>query len=188
MVVGLFIALQVESIVEVWVIIVINLFLAFLVPFALRWFWGNMNGCGFAVGVISGFLSAITLVVFPGIANGNEMIMLGATVVVSLIGSVAGTQLAPATDREQKLAFYRKIHPMGWWPQEWVRDRIVENRQDVKDLCIALVWQVLTFMLPMLMMLGKWDEVGFGAVGWVLLSWVLFNKYFKRQRSRRRRS
>ncbi|MEM6885164.1 MAG: hypothetical protein AAF571_09035 [Verrucomicrobiota bacterium] len=185
--VGLFIALQVDSIIEVWVIIVINLFPAFLVPFALRWFWGKMSGCGFAVGVVAGFLSAMTLVVFPDIAGGNEMIMLGVTVVVSWLGCMFGTMCSPHPDQMQVLEFYRKVRPMGWWPKEWVRDRVVDNRRDRKDLLLALLWQLLTFLLPMLTMLRRWDEVVIGFVVWLILSVVLFKKYFGR-RSRRLRS
>lgn len=50
-----------EGVVDVWVTIVIQLFPAFLIPFALRWFWARFNGWGFTAGVFTGFAAAFGL-------------------------------------------------------------------------------------------------------------------------------
>jgi Na+/proline symporter len=180
--IGLVLALQVKSVVGVWVAIVINLFPAFLVPFALRWFWGRLSGCGFSVGVATGFASALVLFFFPGLTGGNEVMTLGTTLVVSLVGCVVGTQLGPAPQLEQVLVFYRKVHPMGWWPSEWKRSRAEEHRQDVKSLGVAVIWQVTTFLLPMLLMLSLWGQAAVTGVVWLGLTAWLLKKFFGKRR------
>ncbi len=181
-IVGLVLALQVKSVVGVWVAIVINLFPAFLVPFALRWFWGRLSGCGFAVGVVAGFASALVLLFQPQLAGGNEMITLGVTLAVSLAGCLLGTWLGPQPEREQVLKFYRKIRPMGWWPQEWKCGAVAEHRQDLVRMLMALAWQLTTFLLPMLMMLSLWTAAGVIGICWIGLSCWMWRDTFGGER------
>ena len=59
-VLGLVIALLAgATVLGVWVNIVMLLFPAFLVPFAVRWYWGRFNGAGFSAGVAAGFAAAV---------------------------------------------------------------------------------------------------------------------------------
>lgn len=50
-----------SSVLSIWVGIVMLLFPAFLVPFALRWFWSRFNEYGFAAGVLGGFVTTAGL-------------------------------------------------------------------------------------------------------------------------------
>jgi len=48
------------------------------------------------------------------------------------------------------------------------------HRADLRLLGAALLWQVLTFLLPMGMVLGRWSGVGLAAVLWAGLGWYLW--------------
>ncbi|MEM1099835.1 MAG: hypothetical protein AAGH92_13740, partial [Planctomycetota bacterium] len=191
------------GVVDVWVTIVIQLFPAFLIPFALRWFWGRFNGLGFMLGVVFGFAAAFGLTFLPApeqlgftqavnftfpddapsslvgttqtidvpsdfsvlVQNGafTDIFVLGTVGLSSLIGCLVGTFAARDTEEDTKRAFYVQTRPLGWWPKAWKANDAAEHRGDVGRLVVALVWQVSTFMLPMLLVLRMWGSAA--AVG-----------------------
>lgn len=166
---GLAIALAAgASVLGVWVGIVMLLFPAFLVPFALRWYWARFNGAGFAGGVGAGFAAALGAHLFPP-AGWNEAQLFLAIAGVSLIGSVAVTLATAPVPPETLRRFYDRISPFGWWPRAWRERHRREHRADLIRLVAALVWQVLTFLIPMAMVLGRWGIVAALALPWTFL-------------------
>lgn len=162
-----------KNVLDVWVTIVIQLFPAFLIPFALRWFWGRFNGLGFTLGIVTGFAAAFGLTFVPSpdamgwpsrfgplIQNGafTDVAILGSVGLVSLLGCLVGVAVAPPADRDTLKQFYQQIRPLGLWPKAWQQEHRNELRGDLLRLPIALVWQISTFMLPMLLMLRMWPQ------------------------------
>ncbi|MDQ8181964.1 hypothetical protein [Pelagicoccus sp. SDUM812005] len=166
---GLAIALLgVESIVDVWVVIVIQLFPAFLAPFALRWFWGRFTGEGFSAGILAGFATSAWLAFSETGQTLNEVETLAAVIAVSFLACVAGTYLSRPTDQRVLQQFYKKTRPNGLWPASWKRDHLAELRTNWLRLLAALTWQISTFMLPMMLVLKKWGYAGILALVWTL--------------------
>lgn len=169
--VGLALALG-SSVLGIWVGIVMLLFPAFLVPFALRWYWGRFNGVGFAVGVAGGFGAALAFWwVDP--AGWNEATRFLGIAGVSLVASLIGTSCSAPVDREALQAFYQQVRPFGWWPREWARSSRDEHRSEWRLLGLTLVWQIVTFLLPMGMVLGMWSSVAPATVLWLILSFFV---------------
>ncbi len=167
---GLLISLALGgSVLGVWVGIVMLLFPAFLVPFALRWFWARFNGAGFAIGTAGGFAGAVFFA-FVDPAGWNEVTRFLGIAGVSLAASLAGALATRPVARETLENFYRQIRPLGWWPREWRAADVAEHRRDVTTLIGALVWQVVTFLLPMAAVLGRWTEVAVLTPLWVALA------------------
>jgi SSS family solute:Na+ symporter len=163
---GLVIALLAgASVLGVWVGIIMLLFPAFLVPFALRWYWARFNGAGFAVGVAMGFLAAVFCHVRPP-AGWNEAQQFLAIAGVSLGASLLGTLFSAPVPAAALRKFYAQVGPFGWWPREWRRPHVREHRRDVLRMIVALVWQVLTFLIPMGLVLGLWAGAGAMALLW----------------------
>lgn len=161
------------TVLGVWVNIVMLLFPAFLVPFALRWYWARFNGAGFAAGVAAGFLAALFLFHSPP-AGWNEAQQFLGIAGVSLAVSVAATLAAKPVPVAELRAFFDRVGPFGWWPQEWRAPRRAEHKNDLIRLAVALPWQVLTFLLPMGLMLRLWPQVITGGVIWLtLFAWLL---------------
>lgn len=167
------------NVLDVWVTIVIQLFPAFLIPFALRWFWGRFNGFGFTLGIVTGFIAAFGLTFLPTpdalgwpsefgpfIQNGafTDVAILGSVGLSSLIGCVLGVLLAPGTDHDTLKQFYQQVRPLGVWPKQWRDDHKSELRADLLRLPLALIWQISTFMLPMLLMLRMWPQAAGAAL------------------------
>ncbi len=166
---GLVIALAAgASVLGVWVSIVMLLFPAFLVPFALRWYWPRFNGAGFALGVAAGFAAAFILFRLQPI-HWNEaqqfLVIAGTSLVFSLLATWA---TAPVATDELR-AFYQRIRPLGLWPRDWRTPDSAEHRSDVLRLGAALLWQILTFLIPMGAVLGMWIPVAVASLLWLAL-------------------
>lgn len=170
---GLLIALLAgATVLGVWVSIVMLLFPAFLVPFALRWYWSRFNGAGFATGVAAGFLAAIMFFLLPP-AGWNEAQQFLLIAGCSLAGSILGSQLTAPVPPDTLRAFYARVAPFGWWPRAWRDSFRREHRRDGVRLTVALLWQVLTFLLPMGLVLGLWSAVLPAAAVWLALFYHL---------------
>lgn len=166
-VIGLILAtLVVDSVVDAWVTIVIQLFPAFLVPFALRWFWGRFNGEGFSIGILTGFTASILVATTSLQSQLNEAMTLIFIAAISLLGSILGTFFFPATPTEELKVFYHKIRPNGLWPKAWKEDYTSELSKNWIRLLVAIVWQIATFMFPMFLVLNRWGDAALLAVVW----------------------
>lgn len=127
------------SVLGIWVGIVMLLFPAFLVPFALRWFWARFNGEGFAVGVAGGFGVALWFAVGEP-AGWNEATRFLAIAGVSAVACVVGTLVTPALGEDEQRRFYDKVRPFGWWPRAWREAHRSEHRAELGLLGAALGW------------------------------------------------
>jgi Na+/proline symporter len=157
--VGLIIALlAAASVIGVWVNIVMLLFPAFLVPFALRWYWSRFNGAGFALGIIAGFAASLGFFLVQP-AGWNEAMQFVAIALISAAVAVGGALATTPVANPTLRAFYNQVRPMGWWPRSWTAPDRVEHRGDQVRLGVALGWQVLTFLIPMGLVLGLWTSV-----------------------------
>ena len=173
---GLVIALLAgASVLGVWVGIVMLLFPAFLVPFALRWYWARFNGAGFAIGIGAGFVAALVCSVSPP-AGWNEAQQFLAIAAVSLAASVAASLFTAPVPEGVLRKFHAQVAPFGWWPVAWRRPRRLEHRADLRRMAAALLWQLLTFLLPMGMVLGLWRSVAPMALLWIFLFVFLFRE------------
>ena len=166
------------GVLSLWVGIVMLLFPAFLVPFALRWYWGRFNGPGFAWGVAGGFAASLWVAVAdPQGAGWNEATRFLAIAGVSLVVAVFATLVTRPVEDGVAREFFRRVRPFGFWPRAW-RDAEAglasEQRRDLFALAGAIVWQLLTFLAPMAAVLGRWDAVAIMAGPWVALGWWLW--------------
>lgn len=171
--VGLALALWAgASVLGLWVGIVMLLFPAFLVPFALRWYWSRFNGAGFVIGIAVGFAAAAWFA-FGQPAGWNEATQFLGIAAASAVASVAATLLSAPVPEPVLRDFHERVRPFGWWPRAWAAAHRAEHRRDLLRLAGALVWQVLTFLIPMGMVLGMWSSVVPAAVLWAGLGWLV---------------
>ncbi|MEM6562206.1 MAG: hypothetical protein AAF656_11445, partial [Planctomycetota bacterium] len=164
--------LREANILDVWTKIIVALFPAFLVPFALRWYWARFNGTGFVLGIIGGF--GATLVTFYQAAFNlelNEWQQIAFIASNSFAFSLVGTLVTEPVPTSRLRSFHHQIRPWGLWPRTFTKpgDTAMAAR-DIARLFVAVVWQLTTFLMPMLAVIHQWNQLIAVAVVWSVLS------------------
>lgn len=92
-----------------------------VVPLALRWYWGRMNGWGFAVGCLAGLAPSLTELASDFAPTGSPLRSISAnhftymTLAVSTIACIAVSVLTPPIESEVSAGFYARVRPFGLW-------------------------------------------------------------------------
>ncbi len=182
---GLGLMLVFKNINDIWGWITMSIGSGLLLPMLLRWYWSRMNGWGFAIGTLSGMISAIAFKVIAP-AGVTEYTMFALSTTASLIGTIIGTMFTKPTDESTLQSFYNKTRPFGSWgrfksqlnPEEILAvDK--ENRRDIFSTVLAVPWQVSFFLLMMSIMFKAWTNVFLLGVVFSGLSFALYFTWFK---------
>ena len=182
---GLGLMLVFKNINDIWGWITMSIGSGLLLPMLLRWYWSRMNGWGFAIGTLSGMISAIAFkAIAPAGVTEYTMFVLSTT--VSLIGTIIGTIFTKPTDESTLQSFYNKTRPFGSWgrfksqlnPEE-IQAVDKENRRDIFSTVLAVPWQVSFFLLMMSFMFKAWTNVLVLGVVFLVLSISLYFTWYK---------
>lgn len=88
--------------------------------YLVRWFWWRINAWCEVVAMISSFVISVLFIVLEkqGVYTGSVATKLILTIAVTTICWVLAAYLAPQTDRQTLIEFYRKVRPTGpgWEP------------------------------------------------------------------------
>jgi solute:Na+ symporter, SSS family len=106
---------------RVWTWMLGGLLTCIVVPLALRWYWGRMNGWGYSVGTVVGLVPALMMLSKQFV--GPEAWVQGipdawftySILALSLTTCVVVSVLTPPVEAEQIDDFYRKVRPFGLW-------------------------------------------------------------------------
>lgn len=151
-----FFAKDVNSVLQ-W--IVSALYGGYIAANVLKWHWWRFNSSGFFWGMLTGIVSAL---VFTRFFHGVEFLYYFPLLfLLSLIGSVVGTYLAPATDIETLKSFYRTVRPWGFWSPVnklvMAEDSsFVPNKNfglDMFNVVLGIVGQLCLTLIPMYLIL-----------------------------------
>ena len=174
----------ISNINEIWGWITMGIGAGMFIPQVLRWYWWRFNGYGFAWGTVAGMVAAVMTKVFAGTIP--EYWSFSIACVSSLLGCILGTYLTSPTDPKVLLNFYKITRPFGFWgpvrsnlPAETMRKINTENRRDLLATCFAVPWQVVLFLLFMMMVLKRWDNVSVLFVTLLALSVGLYLSWFR---------
>jgi solute:Na+ symporter, SSS family len=140
-----------------------------VVPLAMRWYWGRMNGWGFAAGCVAGFIPSLLLLSKQFVAkdawvqripNGHFTYAILAlsfatcTLVSLLTKPVAAKFIDP---------FYRRVRPFGFWGG--IKQRALASSEPVNaplnlkfipiNLVLGLAASYALYMTPVYCM-GRW--------------------------------
>jgi solute:Na+ symporter, SSS family len=124
----------------------------------LKWYWWRFNARGFFWGMMAGILAAL---VFPFIFSGLPLYNWPLLFLISIIGCIAGTYSAPATDVEVLKSFYKQVKPWGFWKpiHELVvaeDPAFVPNKRfklDMFNVVLGIIGQSCLTILPMYLIL-----------------------------------
>lgn len=110
-----------SSLIGLWGWMLGGLICCIVVPLAMRWYWGRMNGWGFAAGCIVGFLPSLAMLskqFLPKeawVQTIPDDTFTYSILLVSLVASIVVSLLTPPVEPRYIDAFYRKVRPFGFW-------------------------------------------------------------------------
>jgi Na+/proline symporter len=155
--------------------------------YLVRWFWWRVNAWCEIVAMTSSLLVSIALLIAarsgaPLSAHAGLLV----TVIVTTICWVAAAYLAPPTDRQTLIAFYRRVRPFGPGWEEIRREAGELEAVDAENIprallgwfagCVA-IWSGL-FTIGTLLYGRMGDSLLLGAVfviSTITLAWVMRN-------------
>ena len=184
--IGFLFAFQVQSINDIWDWIIMGLGSGLMMPTILRLYWWRFNGSGFATGLILGLLAAVLQRLFmPELDARLQLIVIGG---IGLVASIGGTYLSGPADRETLETFYRKTRPFGFWgplkeslDEETRNAMSIEHRRDLLAVPVAVGFQILLFLTPMLAIAGNWTATLICGVALIFLAIALWVMWLRHQ-------
>jgi len=149
-VIGLYV-MSINTVIQ-W--IVSALYGGYIAANVLKWHWWRFNGHGYFWGMTAGIIASM---VFPYLFEGVlPLYYFPITFAVSIIGCLAGTYAAPATDETVLKNFYRNVRPWGFWKP--IHDKVVQEdptfksnmnfKRDMFNVVVGIIWQICLTVIP----------------------------------------
>lgn len=161
----------------------------------LKWHWWRFNGWGYFWGMAGGIGSAMMIATvvktYPQIGGfETNLALFPVTLVISLVGCVAGSLLTAPDDPEVLKNFYLKVRPWGCWGP--VREQLratypdlVANHdfgRDAFNVVVGIAWQTALTVAGIYLVLQDWQALAWCAAVVVVTSVILkFSWYDKLQ-------
>lgn len=154
---GIF-ATDINSILQ-W--LVSGLYGSYIASNVLKWHWWRFNGSGFFWGMVAGLIPAL---IFPYVFTETlDLYYFPLIFLISTIGCIAGTYLAPPTDEDVLKSFYKNVRPWGFWKS--IHDKVVAEdsnfvkktsfRHDAFNVVIGIIGQTALVLLPVYFVLKQ---------------------------------
>ncbi|NBP70327.1 MAG: sodium:solute symporter, partial [Cytophagia bacterium] len=155
------IGLYVMSINTVIQWIVSALYGGYIAANVLKWHWWRFNGHGYFWGMAAGIIASMILpLIFK---DALPLYYFPVTLLISVVGCLAGTYAAPPTDMAVLTKFYKSIKPWGFWkPVEQVvlqsDPDFVGNKKfkrDMFNVVVGIIWQICLTVIPVYIILRE---------------------------------
>ncbi|MEO0531906.1 MAG: hypothetical protein AAF266_15230, partial [Planctomycetota bacterium] len=188
---GYLLAFSSPTVNDIWSWLQMGLGSGLIVAQLLPLYWRRYNGVGFAAGLAGGLLAAtLHRLAMPYLGAdtpllGGEWFLLAVVLLAGLVASIVGTLLSPETDRAVLSHFYLKTLPFGFWsversmlPTDQRKELSKCHSRDVTTLPVALLYQVMIFLSPMLAVVGKYSSAALCAAAAAVSLLALWRVYF----------
>ncbi len=139
--------------------IVSGLYGGYIAANVLKWYWWRFNANGFFWGMLAGIAGAL---VFSEFFDGVQFLYFFPLLfLISIIGCLAGTYSAPATDTAILKSFYKTVRPWGFWKP--IHQMVINDdpsfegnkrfKLDMFNVVLGIIAQLCLTILPMYVVL-----------------------------------
>jgi Na+/proline symporter len=158
-----------SSLNRIWSWMLGGLLTCIVVPLALRWYWGRMNGWGYSAGTVVGLIPSLMMLSkqFAGkdawVQHIPDAWFTYSILGLSLVTCIVVSLVTPPVEAEQIDDFYRKVRPFGFW--NGVAERALGDGKPANspisfwvalvNIVIGMVATYTLYMSPVYLM-GKW--------------------------------
>ncbi len=189
-IIGFFVGIHFSSINEIWDWIIMSLTTGLFVPGLLRVYWWRMNGWGVAFGLAAGGITAVTQrILIPDIAPWWKFLLVAT---IAIVATILGCMSTKPTDRDTLVDFYKRTRPFGVWGpiRKWLTPEQKtyiqeENKRDLISLPFAFLYLITMYMLPMQLIIHRFDAFLWTLPVFILSCLVLYFVWWKNQRQDR---
>ncbi len=145
----------------------------------LKWHWWRFNSYGFFWGMMAGLLASLVFpVAFPDL---QPLYAFPYILLVSTIGSLAGTLLTPTDDEETLMSFYERVRPWGVWGPiaqkvQAANPGFTANKdfgRDMFNVVIGTIWQLTLVVIPIYLVIREFTPMTIAIAILALTSLVL---------------
>ncbi len=190
-----------KSINEILIIVTSAFYASYIASNVLKWYWWRFNGDGYFWGMITGIVSGLILGVIqikyphsitniiPGMPEGLiALYLFPVTLIISLIGCLAGTLLTAPTDSQTIETFYTTVKPWGFWNPVFksVKSKqpdFTKNTRFLKDMgnvAIGIIVQTCLVAMPIFIIIRNWQSlfitISIIAIGAIILKYTWWDK------------
>jgi hypothetical protein len=164
-----------------------------VVPLAMRWYWGRMNGWGFAAGCVIGFVPSLILLSKQFAAKDAWMQSIPnayftyAILALSFVTAVVVSLLTAPVESKYIDPFYRRVRPFGFWGG--IKERALASSEPANaplnlkfipvNVVVGITASYALYMTPVYCM-GCWfgkAGVSFGI--FAVCAFILYFTWFK---------
>jgi solute:Na+ symporter, SSS family len=159
--------------------IVSGLYGSYVAANVLKWYWWRFNGRGFFWGMLGGLIPALSFrFIFSGVL---DLYTFPLMLLISVIGCIIGTYLAPPVDEEVLKKFYKNVRPWGFWKP--IHDKVVAEdpsfkkntnfKRDMFNVFIGIIWQTALVIFPIYLVLLEGVPTVIAIVIALVCTWIL---------------
>jgi Na+/proline symporter len=154
-----------------------------LLPNVLRWYWWRFNGWGYAVGTLCGMVLSMVQAFVPYFSALPLYVTFPAIALSVLVVAVAVTLLSEPTDRATLARFYDQVRPAGFWGPIAAASAQAETarrdfRRDIGNVAIGIPWIIAMWLLPVFVVLHRFEAAGVAASIVVILTVILYKTWY----------
>jgi len=191
---GVGLGLLIKDVNMIFNIITAGLYGGFVCANVLKWYWWRFNANGYFYGMLAGIIAsaippALSVSGVTTYFDGTRMLyFFPVFIVIQLIACVVGSYAAPPTNNETLLNFYKTVRPWGFWKpiqdQALAEDPTFQRNKNFKinmlNVGLGICGQILLTLLPMYLILSKWNAFGFVLAMLIIIAFVMRKTWWKR--------
>jgi solute:Na+ symporter, SSS family len=189
-----YVFVQNSSLNALWTWMLGGLITCVVVPLALRWYWGRMNGWGFAAGCLVGLVPSLIMLSKQFTARTvwvhaiPDNVITYSILALSLATCVAVSLLTRPVEEKHIDSFYRRVRPFGCWGG--IRERAMAAGEPANEpidlrfvpvnIVLGLVATYALYTSPVYLM-GRWyAEAAIAFCLFLACAIALYFTWFKR--------
>ncbi len=162
-VLGIIMAYSIENINVIWGWIMMGLSAGMIIPAVLRLHWWRFNGGGYAIGTMTGMISAIVMfTINREMLEWQQFVFI---LTIGILGSIIGTYITKPVPTDITENFYKKVRPFGIWnkykytlsPEE-KKATEKEHFYDLISVPFAFGWMFTILLMPMQLLIRSYND------------------------------
>lgn len=171
---GVGLGLLIKDVNMIFNIITAGLYGGFVCANVLKWYWWRFNANGYFYGMLAGIIAsaippALSVSGVTHYFDGTRMLyFFPVFIIIQLIACIVGSYMAPPTNPETLVAFYKTVRPWGFWKpihdvalaQEPGLEKNKNFKINMLNVGLGIAGQILLTLLPMYLILSYWYALG----------------------------